>query len=91
MPFKIYIWNSLRLKETYLTNYVTEDKGFWAQQAVWEGKRLCKGVSDIGNFSVLFISPLSIRITDVAEKENMWYIGCFPDKWRKSLNQIDWN
>lgn len=37
-------------------------------------------VSDIGNFSVLFISPFSIRITDAEEKENMWYIGCFPDK-----------
>lgn len=47
---------------------------------MWEGKRLCRGVSDIGNFSVLFIAPLSIRITDAEEKENMWYIGCFPDK-----------
>lgn len=91
MPFKIYIWNSLRLKETCLTKYVTEDKGFWAQQAVWEGRSLCKWVSDIGNISVLFISPLSIRITDREEGEIMSCIGCFPDKWRKSLKHIDWN
>lgn len=43
LPFKIYIWNSLRLKEIYLANCVTEDKGFWSQQAVWERKRLSKG------------------------------------------------